>query len=234
MKRQSILVRSGFLAAALSSALVAACSSTPPREGREYTDPGTVSTTNDNRYAQYGRVTRIDTVQEERRSNVGVGTVLGAVVGGALGNQVGSGTGRTAATVAGAVGGAVVGNQVDRNRASSNVAGLRRLCASGQRRLARDPGRRPLGARIGRTRPHRRLEHRSPVAPRSAVHRHTTAAKPPTAARGRLAWCRSLRCRKRVYPGAALRARRFSSGALWRVRMAGIYDGRALRPATRR
>ena len=123
MKRQSILVRSGFLAAALSLALVAACSSTPPREGREYTNPGTVSTTNDNRYAQYGRVTRIDTVQEERRSNVGVGTVLGAVVGGALGNQVGSGTGRTAATVAGAVGGAVVGNQVDRNRASNNVQG---------------------------------------------------------------------------------------------------------------
>ena len=125
MKRQPILVRSGLVAAALSSALLAACSSSPPREGRDYTNPnaGTVSTTNDNRYAQYGRVTRIDTVQEERRSSVGVGTVLGAVVGGALGNQVGGGTGRTAATVAGAVGGGVVGNQVDRRRAQGNVSG---------------------------------------------------------------------------------------------------------------
>ena len=123
MKRHSIFIRSGLVAAALSSALVVACSSTPPREARDYPNPGTVSTTNDNRYAQYGRVTRIDTVQEERRSNVGVGTVLGAVVGGALGNQIGSGSGRTAATVAGAVGGAVVGNQVDRNRAPNNIQG---------------------------------------------------------------------------------------------------------------
>jgi outer membrane lipoprotein SlyB len=125
MTPQSILVRSGLAAAALSTALLAACSSSPPREGRDYTNPnvGTVSTTNENRMAQYGRITRIDTVQESRRGNVGVGTVLGAVVGGALGNQIGSGTGRTAATIAGAVGGGVAGNQVDRNRASNNVAG---------------------------------------------------------------------------------------------------------------
>jgi outer membrane lipoprotein SlyB len=124
MKRQSNLVRSGLVAAVFSSALIVACGSSPTRDAREHpASPGTVSQTNDNQYAQYGRITRIDSVPEERRGQVGVGTVLGAVVGGALGNQVGSGTGRTAATVAGAVGGAVVGNQVDRNRASSNVAG---------------------------------------------------------------------------------------------------------------
>jgi outer membrane lipoprotein SlyB len=73
------------------------------------------------RYAHYGRVTRIDTVQADRR-NVGVGTVLGAVIGGALGNQVGSGTGRAAATVGGAVAGGVIGNQVE-NRNRNDTAG---------------------------------------------------------------------------------------------------------------
>ena len=125
MKRQSNLVRSGLVAAAFSTALLAACGSSPSRDTRhDNPNAGTVSQTNDSsRYAQYGRITRIDTVQEERRSNIGVGTVLGAVVGGALGNQVGSGTGRTAATVAGAAAGGVVGNQVDRNRAANNVSG---------------------------------------------------------------------------------------------------------------
>jgi outer membrane lipoprotein SlyB len=153
MKRHSNLVRSGLIAAALSSALVAACGSSPPREGRDYTNPnaGSVSTTNDNRQSQYGRVTRIDTVQEERRG-VGVGTVIGAVVGGALGNQVGSGTGRAAATVAGAAGGAVVGNQVDRNRASGDVAGydVYLRLDSGDSRVIQvaDPGGLEVGERV--------------------------------------------------------------------------------------
>lgn len=111
----------GLAASLLGVALVAGCSSSPPREGRDYNQTGRVSGTTSDRQAQYGRVTRIDNMPEERR-RLGVGTVLGAVVGGALGNQVGSGSGRTAATVAGAVGGAAVGNRVD-NREQGQTAG---------------------------------------------------------------------------------------------------------------
>jgi outer membrane lipoprotein SlyB len=118
---RSVLVRSSIVAGALSALLAVGCSSSPPREERAYTNPGSVSTTSVDRYAHYGRVTRIDTVQADRRS-VGVGTVLGAVVGGALGNQVGSGSGRTAATIGGAVAGGVVGNQVE-NRNRNEVSG---------------------------------------------------------------------------------------------------------------
>ncbi|HEY9063688.1 MAG TPA: glycine zipper 2TM domain-containing protein [Burkholderiaceae bacterium] len=65
-----------------------------------------------NQYAQYGQVTRIDTVSTASRPS-GAGAVLGAVLGAVVGHQVGAGTGRAVATGVGAVGGAVAGNAIE-------------------------------------------------------------------------------------------------------------------------
>jgi outer membrane lipoprotein SlyB len=101
--------RSFPLACALSAlALLAACSSNPPRNDAVYDAPV------GSRYAAaYGHVSRIEIVPVSSRSS-GAGAILGAVIGGVLGNQVGSGSGRDAATVVGAIGGAAVGNQIER------------------------------------------------------------------------------------------------------------------------
>lgn len=63
---------------------------------------------------EYGRVSNIETLQNQARGQTsGAGAVLGGVVGAVLGNQVGGGSGRAAATAVGAIGGALLGNTVE-------------------------------------------------------------------------------------------------------------------------
>jgi len=97
-------------------ALTTACSSSPPRNERNF-DGGGVSS----RATQYGNVSHIEIVSESARTSGG-GAVLGAVIGAVVGNQIGSGSGRAAATGVGLIGGAVVGNAIEqRNKRDGEV-----------------------------------------------------------------------------------------------------------------
>ena len=97
-------------------ALVAACSSSPPRNDAYYDAPYGARNG-----VAYGRVSQIEVIPVSSRTS-GAGAILGAVVGGVLGHQVGGGSGRDAATVVGAIGGAAVGNQIERrNRRDDEV-----------------------------------------------------------------------------------------------------------------
>lgn len=66
-------------------------------------------------------------VEQVRRDNSGVGTVIGGVAGGIIGNQVGGGSGKDVATVLGAVVGANVGNRIGEDQA---VYEQRQVCRS--------------------------------------------------------------------------------------------------------
>jgi outer membrane lipoprotein SlyB len=55
----------------------------------------------------------------------GAGAVLGGVLGGVLGHQIGSGRGNTAATIVGAGAGAYAGNEVEKNRNTSQYWNVR-------------------------------------------------------------------------------------------------------------
>jgi outer membrane lipoprotein SlyB len=70
--------------------------------------------------ARTGTVESVNEVVEQK-SPSGAGLIVGGLIGGGLGTLVGSGTGRTVATVVGAAGGAYAGNQVEKNRAQSQV-----------------------------------------------------------------------------------------------------------------
>lgn len=71
---------------------------------------------------EYGRVSNVEVLQNQSRSQTsGAGAILGAVVGGVLGNQVGGGSGRAAATAVGAIGGALLGNTVEGRNNSQDV-----------------------------------------------------------------------------------------------------------------
>ncbi len=70
-------------------------------------------------YEQFGRVTDIEVITQERR-NSGGGAVLGAILGGVVGHQMGSGRGRDVATGVGAIGGAVAGNQIERRNGNDS------------------------------------------------------------------------------------------------------------------
>ena len=98
------------------AALVAACATGPRYSEPRYSEgPAPVYTSPPqyaNQYAQYGQVSRIDTVPVASRTS-GAGAVLGAVLGAVVGHQIGAGTGRAVATGAGAVGGAVAGNAIE-------------------------------------------------------------------------------------------------------------------------
>jgi len=69
------------------------------------------------------RTGTVESVNEivEQKSPSGAGLIVGGLVGGGLGSLIGSGTGRTVATVVGAAGGAYAGNQVEKNKAGSQV-----------------------------------------------------------------------------------------------------------------
>ena len=102
-----------IIAGAASIALLGACASGP----RYAQGPAPVYSSAPpvqyaNQYAQYGQVSRIDTVPVASRTSGG-GAVLGAILGAVVGHQIGSGTGRAVATGVGAVGGAVAGNAIE-------------------------------------------------------------------------------------------------------------------------
>jgi len=69
------------------------------------------------------RIGTVESVNEivEQKSPSGAGLVVGGLVGAGLGSLIGSGTGRTVAAVVGAAGGAYAGNQVEKNKAGSQV-----------------------------------------------------------------------------------------------------------------
>jgi outer membrane lipoprotein SlyB len=96
-------------------ALIAACSSNPPRS-----DPYASAPMASNAFG-YGNVSAIEVVSAASRTSGG-GAVLGAVLGAVVGNQIGSGSGRAAATGLGAVGGAVIGNTIEtRNKGATDL-----------------------------------------------------------------------------------------------------------------
>ena len=66
-------------------------------------------------------------MEQVRRDNSGVGTVIGGVAGGIIGNQVGNGSGQVAATVLGTIVGANVGNRIGEDQA---VYEQRQVCRS--------------------------------------------------------------------------------------------------------
>lgn len=71
----------------------------------------------DNRCADCGIVTRIDTVASGRTAPTGTGAVLGGIVGAIAGHEISDHTGgskgnQNVAAVAGAVGGAIAGNAI--------------------------------------------------------------------------------------------------------------------------
>ncbi|MBQ7626903.1 MAG: glycine zipper 2TM domain-containing protein [Rhodocyclaceae bacterium] len=75
-------------------------------------------------YQDYGTISGVEYVQNNRGGNNNTNRAVGAVVGGALGgiagHQIGKGHGKTAATIAGAVGGAMLGNAIAENSASGS------------------------------------------------------------------------------------------------------------------
>ena len=78
---------------------------------------------NANRYQDYGTISGVEYVQNNRSNNTtnrAVGTVVGGALGGIAGHQVGKGHGKTAATIVGAVGGAMLGNAIAENPASGS------------------------------------------------------------------------------------------------------------------
>lgn len=119
-------VLSTAIATVVCTGILAGCAgpATPGAgAGPGYADPSArvVTSHDSDRYARYGRVSRIDEVPAERRAS-GAGALIGGVLGAVVGSQIGGGTGRTAATVAGAVGGAVVGNTIEKNRTQQAIA----------------------------------------------------------------------------------------------------------------
>lgn len=116
------------MSAIVCTGVLAGCAGTEPQRtgvgaGPEHSDPSArvVASRDADRFARYGRVSRIDDVPAERRTS-GAGALIGGVLGAVVGNQIGGGTGRTAATVAGAVGGAVVGNSIEKNQKPQEIA----------------------------------------------------------------------------------------------------------------
>ncbi|HKX42040.1 MAG TPA: glycine zipper 2TM domain-containing protein [Burkholderiaceae bacterium] len=106
-----------IIAGAASIAVLGACASGPRYSEPRYSEgPAPVYTSPPpqyaNQYAQYGQVSRIETVPVASRPS-GAGAVLGAVLGAVVGHQIGAGTGRAVATGVGAVGGAVAGNAIE-------------------------------------------------------------------------------------------------------------------------
>lgn len=67
-----------------------------------------------------GTVSNFVTITEQGQSS-GVGAALGALAGGLVGSQIGGGNGKRVATAAGVVGGAFAGNNIEKNRNSSQV-----------------------------------------------------------------------------------------------------------------
>lgn len=90
-------------------ALIAACSSNPPR--MEASRSSMVS-----QEVQFGNVSLIEVVASP--SHDAGGAVLGALIGAVIGNQIGSGSGRAAATGLGAVGGGLIGNNLQKRNES--------------------------------------------------------------------------------------------------------------------
>ncbi len=113
--KKSTLVIAGVLAIGG----LAGCATPDQRASSDY-GYGNSSTSSSN-YVTYGVVESIQTTNTGvGGSSIGAGTIIGGVVGGLLGSQIGGGDGKTVATVAGVAGGALIGNQVDKNRQSTN------------------------------------------------------------------------------------------------------------------
>jgi outer membrane lipoprotein SlyB len=85
-----------------------------------------------------GVIRAINAVQQQGEGS-GVGGALGALVGGLAGNQVGGGSGKKIATVAGAIGGAVLGNNIEKNRKSTNYYEIVIDMESGQQQVINVP-----------------------------------------------------------------------------------------------
>jgi outer membrane lipoprotein SlyB len=112
-------------------AALAACASAPPQHmsgsqpinggysNNGYSQP--VANGNYGNSANYGVVTRIDTVEAKR--DTGIGAAIGAGVGAIAGNQIGRSMNdaKTTGTVAGAVGGGLIGNAIERNQNKNNT-----------------------------------------------------------------------------------------------------------------
>jgi len=117
-------------AAAVATAMLAACSSYPM--GPTYSSyPATTSYPVASYPAagtEYGRIVNIEYLpvgSTAPHSGV-IGAVVGGLAGAALGSAIGAGAGRTAATVLGGVAGATVGNQIGRNHEGATTqAGYR-------------------------------------------------------------------------------------------------------------
>jgi len=100
------------LACAAGVALLGACASGPRYSEGPAPVYANAPAPYPNQYAQYGQVSRIETIPVASRPS-GAGAVLGAVLGAVVGHQIGAGTGRAVATGVGAVGGAVAGNAIE-------------------------------------------------------------------------------------------------------------------------
>ena len=118
-------------AAAVATAMLAACSSYPM--GPTYSSyPATTTSYPVASYpaagTEYGRIVNIEYLpvgSTAPHSGI-IGAVVGGLAGAALGSVVGAGAGRTAATVLGGVAGATVGNQIGRNHEGATTqAGYR-------------------------------------------------------------------------------------------------------------
>ncbi len=73
-------------------------------------------------YAEYGRISKVETLQtQEPARTSGLGVILGGITGAVVGRQFGSGSGRDLGTVVGAFGGAVAGNAIEKNRNGASV-----------------------------------------------------------------------------------------------------------------
>jgi outer membrane lipoprotein SlyB len=68
-------------------------------------------------YAQYGRVTHIETLGSSRETS-GAGAVAGGVIGAVVGRQIASDS-KAAGTVIGGVAGAVIGNEIEKDQRRS-------------------------------------------------------------------------------------------------------------------
>lgn len=113
-------------AAAIATVALAGCATTSPgyggggyNNGYGNTSSGNYNNTN-NRCADCGIVTRINTVASGRSAPSATGAVLGGIVGAVAGHEISDHTGgsrgnKNIAAAAGAVGGALAGNQIQKN-----------------------------------------------------------------------------------------------------------------------
>ena len=113
-------------AAAIATVALAGCATTSPgyggggyNNGYGNTSNGNYNNTN-NRCADCGIVTRINTVASGRSAPSATGAVLGGIVGAVAGHEISDHTGgsrgnKNIAAAAGAVGGALAGNQIQKN-----------------------------------------------------------------------------------------------------------------------